>query len=81
MIRDRKTLKEYISADKSRYIVRYPAFLGRILNDESYFILQYLKCLRHIRILQEYPSKKYFLFVLRIEVSIPFKEVWHFNYS
>lgn len=48
MIRDRKTLKEYISADKSRYIVRRPTFLGRILNDESYFILRYLKCLRYL---------------------------------
>ena len=46
MITSRNILREYIDADRSRYVLRKPFILGWILNDESYYVMKYLKNLR-----------------------------------
>lgn len=48
MILTRKDLKEYIKADRARYGLRKILLLGRILNDESYYVTKFLYCLRHL---------------------------------
>lgn len=55
MIKSKQDLKEYISADRSRYSLRKPRLLGYILSDESYFVTKYLKVLR---LLEYYTNKK-----------------------
>lgn len=48
MITTISDLKSYISADKEKYTTRRPQFLGRILNDEAYHVLRFLRCLRKL---------------------------------
>lgn len=55
MISSYKQLKEYIAADESRYNIRHPKILGRLLNDEAYYVLRYLKVLRYLEL---YTNKK-----------------------
>lgn len=58
MIKNLKELKDYISADRSRYSLRNPRVLGRLLNDESYYVTKYLYCLRK---LEYYTNNHYWI--------------------
>lgn len=57
MIRTKEDLKEYIRADESRYSLRHPKFLGRLLNDESYYIIKFLRTLRKLEYYTNRPRK------------------------
>lgn len=48
MIITKKDLREYIQADRARYSLRKFSILGRLLNDESYYVTKFLYALRHL---------------------------------
>lgn len=48
MIKNKKDLRSYIIADKSRYGDNPPTFLDRILKNEKWYIWRYIYALRHV---------------------------------
>ena len=56
MIKNKEDLKYYLSEDAKRYNVR---FIDRLLFNESYFVLKYLKNLRKLEYLS---NRKDFIF-------------------
>lgn len=44
----RQQLKDYIAADRDRYTLRRPSFLGWFLGDESYVVVKYLMVFRKL---------------------------------
>lgn len=57
MIKTKADLREYIRADESRYSLRQPKFLGWLLNDESYYIINFLRILRKLEYYTNCPRK------------------------
>lgn len=57
MIKNKADLKEYLRADESRYSLRRPAILGWLLNDESYYVIKFLRTLRKLEYYTNLPKK------------------------
>ena len=62
MIRTKKDLEEYISADNSRYNLRMPMWAGLIVGNEPCHALHYLHCLRRYE--YAYNNRKRNIFTL-----------------
>lgn len=57
MIKTKADLREYIRADESRYSLRRPNILGRLLNDESFYVVNFLRTLRKLEYYSNIPKK------------------------